>query len=140
MPLLRFRTGDIVAMHSTPCKCGRHTARVSPVLGRKQQMIKYKGTTLYPPALMDLLTGFEAIENYIIEINTNDILTDEILIKIGTKTPTETLREQICNHFRAKLRVVPKIEFCDIALIEQQLYPLGSRKPMKFVDKRKPLN
>ena len=140
MPLLRFRTGDIVAMHSTPCKCGRHTVRVSPVLGRKQQMIKYKGTTLYPPALMDLLTGFEAIENYIIEINTNDILTDEILIKIGTKTPTEALREQICNHFRAKLRVVPKIEFCDIALIEQQLYPLGSRKPMKFVDKRKPLN
>ena len=140
MPLLRFRTGDIVAMHSTPCKCGRHTARVSPVLGRKQQMIKYKGTTLYPPALMDLLTGFEAIENYIIEINTNDILTDEILIKIGTKNPTEALREQISHHFRAKLRVVPKIEFCDIALIEQQLYPLGSRKPMKFVDKRKPLN
>ena len=89
---------------------------------------------------MDLLTGFEAIENYIIEINTNDILTDEILIKIGTKTPTEALREQISNHFRAKLRVVPKIEFCDITLIEQQLYPLGSRKPMKFVDKRKPLN
>ncbi|MFC2443262.1 MAG: phenylacetate--CoA ligase family protein, partial [Capnocytophaga ochracea] len=140
MPLLRFRTGDIVAMHSTPCKCGRHTARVSPVLGRKQQMIKYKGTTLYPPALMDLLTGFEAIENYIIEINTNDILTDEILIKIGTKKPTEALREQISHHFRAKLRVVPKIEFCNIALIEQQLYPLGSRKPMKFVDKRKPLN
>ena len=48
-------------------------------------MIKYKGTTLYPPALMDLLTGFEVIENYIIEINTNDILTDEILIKIGQK-------------------------------------------------------
>ena len=64
----------------------------------------------------------------------------QILIKIGTKTPTEALREQICNHFRAKLRVVPKIEFCDIVLIEQQLYPLGSRKPMKFVDKRKPLN
>jgi len=117
MPLLRFRTGDIVAMHSTPCKCGRHTVRVSPVLGRKQQMIKYKGTTLYPPALMDLLTGFEAIENYIIEINTNDILTDEILIKIGTKTPTEALREQISHHFRAKLRVVPKIEFAILLLL-----------------------
>ena len=89
MPLVRFRTGDIVAMHTIACKCGRNTARVSPVLGRKQQMIKYKGTTLYPPVLMDLLTNFEEIEHYLIEINTNSILTDEILIKIGTKSSTQ---------------------------------------------------
>ena len=139
MPLVRFRTGDIVTMHTTTCKCGRNTARVSPVLGRKQQMIKYKGTTLYPPVLMDLLTNFEEIEHYLIEINTNSILTDEILIKIGTKVPSENLKERISNHFRAKIRVVPKIEFCDIAVLEQQIYPLGSRKPMKFVDKRKRL-
>ena len=137
MPLIRFRTGDIVTMHTGTCACGRNTARVSPVLGRKQQMIKYKGTTLYPPVLMDLLTNFEEIENYIIEISTNSILTDEILIRIGTRTPTETLKERISNHFRAKIRVVPKIEYCDIAVLERELYPLGSRKPMKFVDKRK---
>ena len=137
MPLVRFRTGDIVTMHTGTCACGRNTARVSPVLGRKQQMIKYKGTTLYPPVLMDLLTNFEEIENYIIEISTNSILTDEILIRIGTRTPTEALKERISNHFRAKIRVVPKIEYCDIAMLERELYPLGSRKPMKFVDKRK---
>ena len=137
MPLVRFRTGDIVTMHTGTCACGRNAARVSPVLGRKQQMIKYKGTTLYPPVLMDLLTNFEEIENYIIEISTNSILTDEILIRIGTRTPTEALKERISNHFRAKIRVVPKIEYCDIALLERELYPLGSRKPMKFVDKRK---
>ena len=137
MPLIRFRTGDIVTMHTGTCACGRNTARVSPVLGRKQQMIKYKGTTLYPPVLMDLLTNFEEIENYIIEISTNSILTDEILIRIGTRTPTEALKERISNHFRAKIRVVPKIEYCDIAILERELYPLGSRKPMKFVDKRK---
>ena len=137
MPLVRFRTGDIVTMHTGTCACGRNTARVSPVLGRKQQMIKYKGTTLYPPVLIDLLTNFEEIENYIIEISTNSILTDEILIRIGTRTPTEALKERISNHFRAKIRVVPKIEYCDIAMLERELYPLGSRKPMKFVDKRK---
>lgn len=137
MPLVRFRTGDIVTMHTGTCACGRNTARVSPVLGRKQQMIKYKGTTLYPPVLMDLLTNFEEIENYIIEISTNSILTDEILIRIGTRIPTEALKERISNHFRAKIRVVPKIEYCDIAELERELYPLGSRKPMKFVDKRK---
>ena len=136
MPLLRFRTGDMVTLHQAPCSCGRNTLRVSPVVGRKQQMIKYKGTTLYPPVLMDLLSQFAQVENYIIEISNNDILTDEILIKIGTTSPSEALREEITNHFRAKMRVVPKIEFHPVEIIEQQLYPKGSRKPVKFIDHR----
>ena len=136
MPLLRFRTGDMVTLHQEPCSCGRNTLRVSPVVGRKQQMIKYKGTTLYPPVLMDLLTEFAQVENYIIEISNNEILTDEILIKIGTSTPSDILREEIINHFRAKMRVVPKIEFHPVETIEQQLYPKGSRKPVKFIDHR----
>nr|WP_311459241.1 AMP-binding protein [uncultured Capnocytophaga sp.] len=136
MPLLRFRTGDMVTLHQEPCSCGRNTLRASPVVGRKQQMIKYKGTTLYPPVLMDLLTEFAQVENYIIEISNNEILTDEILIKIGTSTPSDALREEIINHFRAKMRVVPKIEFHPVETIEQQLYPKGSRKPVKFIDHR----
>ncbi|MDO5105312.1 phenylacetate--CoA ligase family protein [Capnocytophaga sp.] len=136
MPLLRFRTGDIVSFHSENCGCGRNTKRISPVLGRKQQMIKYKGTTLYPPALTDLLTSFDKVENYIIEINTNELLTDEILIKIGSHFPSDNLKEEISNHFRAKLRVVPKIEFHSIDELEKQIFPSTSRKPIHFVDKR----
>src|SRR5690606_3883065 len=43
MPLLRFKTGDLVRKYSAPCSCGRTTDRLGPVEGRKQQMIKYKG-------------------------------------------------------------------------------------------------
>ena len=85
MPLLRFKTGDIVQLHTDPCACGRNTLRVGPVIGRKQQMIKYKGTTFYPPAMNDVLSDFDNIENHIIEISTNDLGTDEILIKIAAK-------------------------------------------------------
>lgn len=136
MPLLRFRTGDIVYMTSKPCECGRKTNRISPVLGRKQQMIKYKGTTLYPPVLMDMLNCFEQIDNYIIEINSNEILTDEILIKIGAKNPSEELKKEISNHFRAKIRVVPKIEFHNIDELNKIIFPPQSRKPIRFIDKR----
>ncbi|MBQ1222270.1 MAG: AMP-binding protein [Alistipes sp.] len=59
MPLLRFKTGDICIRISEPCGCGRHTARLSSVIGRKGQMIKFKGTTLYPPALFS--SAFSAI-------------------------------------------------------------------------------
>ena len=136
MPLLRFKTGDVVKAHQSPCGCGRNTLRLSPVIGRKQQMVKYKGTTLYPPVIYDVLNDFETIENYIIEISHNTIGTDEILIKIGAKTKTKELLNQIKDHCRAKLRVLPTIEFHDIDEINKLKFPKMSRKPILFIDKR----
>jgi len=136
LPLLRFKTGDIVRKHTEPCACGRNTLRLSPVIGRKKQMVKYKGTTLYPPALYDLLNDFEAIENYIIEISHNDIGTDEILIKIGTSAEPTKILQKIKDHCRAKLRVAPNIEIHDIKAINKLKFPEMSRKPILFIDKR----
>ena len=62
MPLLRFKTGDMCRFYTEPCSCGRTTARISPIIGRKNQMIKYKGTTLYPPMIFDVLNNLEEVE------------------------------------------------------------------------------
>lgn len=136
MPLLRFKTGDLVQAHNTPCPCGRTTARLGPVLGRKKQMVKYKGTTLYPPALFDLLNDFDEIENYIVEFYTNELGTDEILLKIGIKQPTHTFLPKLRDRFRAKLRVLPQFEFCDIGEINRLRFPKMSRKPVLLIDRR----
>ena len=136
MPLLRFKTGDVCYHYAEPCKCGRTTMRLGPVLGRKQQMIKYKGTTLYPPALYDILDNVDHIVNYYVEVFTNAIGTDEILIHIGSRHVTETFEKQIKDHFRAKLRVAPQIVFEPVDQIEKALLPEGSRKSVKFLDKR----
>lgn len=136
MPLVRFKTGDIVKLHSEPCACGRNTLRVGPVLGRKQQMIKYKGTTLYPPAMTDVLTGFANIENHIIEIYTNDLGTDEIVIKIAVKQESDVFLQEIKDHFRAKLRVTPKIIFTSKTILNQLIFNPMSRKPIHFFDHR----
>ena len=137
MPLLRFKTGDIVQLHSDPCKCGRNTLRVGPIVGRKQQMIKYKGTTLYPPAMNDVLNGFANIENHIIEISTNDLGTDEILIKLAVKEQSEEFLHEIKDHFRAKLRVTPKIECVALEVLNASIFNPMSRKPIHFFDHRK---
>lgn len=136
MPLLRFKTGDIVKLHQEPCKCGRNTQRIGPVVGRKQHMIKYKGTTLYPPAMHDLLNYFESVQNHVIEISTNDLGTDEILIKIASSTPSDELLSEIKDHFRAKLRVTPKVEFVPSDLLNKIIFTPMSRKPITFIDKR----
>src|SRR5690606_21450804 len=123
MPLIRFKTGDIVRAYTDPCSCGRNTPRVGPVIGRQKQMIKYKGTTLYPPAMYNILNHFNEIEAFVIEIDSNEIGTDEICIKIAAQDPNDTLLQTIRDHFRAKLRVLPKIEFHDLKTIDGLRFP-----------------
>jgi phenylacetate-CoA ligase len=66
MPLLRFRTGDVCTFHNEPCICGRKTKRISPIFGRKNQMIKFKGTTIFPSSIFDILDHSDNIENYVV--------------------------------------------------------------------------
>jgi len=137
MPLIRFKTGDIVKLHTNACACGRNTLRVGPVVGRKQQMIKYKGTTLYPPAMSDVLNDFDTIDNYLIQIFNNELGTDEILLKIAVSNPSEEFLNEIKDHFRAKLRVTPKIEFVSKEVLNPIVFNPMNRKPIRFVDLRK---
>ena len=136
MPLLRFKTGDICYHYTEPCACGRTTTRLGPVIGRKKQMIKFKGTTLYPPALFDILDNIDGIENYVVEVFTNDIGTDEILIRIGTKEADEHFETRLKDHFRAKLRVAPSIIIDSVENIDKIKFPEESRKAISFIDKR----
>jgi len=138
MPLLRFKTGDIVQPHYEPCACGRTTMRLGPVIGRKNQMVKYKGTTLYPPALFDLLNDIEEVANYVIEIASDEFGEDEITVKIGTASVSDELLLKIKDRFRAKLRVSPKIVFATIEEINRIRFPENARKSITLFDHRKP--
>lgn len=136
MPLLRFKTGDVCFRYSAPCKCGRTTMRLGPVIGRKNQMIKLKGTTLYPPALYDILDSIDFISNYVVEAFTNEIGTDEIIIHVGSKIPNPSKEKDIKDHFRAKLRVAPLIRFETDENIQRMQFPEANRKSVKFIDNR----
>jgi phenylacetate-CoA ligase len=136
MPLLRFKTGDICNHYYSPCKCGRTTMRLGPVIGRKKQMIKFKGTTLYPPAMCDILNDIKEVKNYVIEVSTNTIGTDDILLKLGVEAPSKELEKMIKDHFRARIRVAPFIKFEKVDDIQKMQFPNMSRKPVTFIDKR----
>ncbi len=136
MPLLRFKTGDICYHYSEPCACGRNTVRLGSLLGRKGQMIKYKGTTLYPPALFDILDNIPNIKSYIVEVYTNDLGTDEILIRVGSNDKSEAFAKEIKDMFRSKVRVAPSISFESAEYIAKIQMPPMSRKAIKFIDLR----
>lgn len=141
MPLLRFRTGDMAAKVTAPCACGRHSYRLTPLVGRKHNMIKLKGTTLYPPALNDVLEGTPYVDNYVVEVSTGDAGTDQVLVKVGTRLPpTPQLVKDLKDRFRSRIRVTPDIELLPVETVQRLNHPDGARKPVKFIDLRKPLN
>ncbi|MGV0756954.1 phenylacetate--CoA ligase family protein [Empedobacter brevis] len=136
MPLLRFKTGDLLRKHSEQCACGSNSYRLGPVEGRKQHMIKYKGTTLYPPALHDILNHFDEVSLHLIEIYSNELGTDEILIRLVSSDETDEFLTKIKDYFRAKLRVTPSINFETFQELQSVIFKPESRKPLTFIDYR----
>ena len=142
MPLLRFRTGDIAAKRVDQCKCGRWAYRLTPLVGRKNNLIKLKGTTLYPPAINDVLDNTSYIENYVVVVQDSAAGTDEVIVQIGIKNDVsdksqENIIKALKDHFRSRIRVAPIIEILPIEEIHKINFPTTTRKPIKFIDKRK---
>ena len=136
MPLLRYKTGDICVYDDTPCACGRNSLRLSPVMGRKKQMIKYKGTTLYPPALFDILHEMTEVIDYVAEVSSNDMETDEVLIYIVPDNPSEDSNRKIRANLQARLRVSPQIKYITEEEIKKMQMPEAGRKIIRFIDRR----
>ena len=137
MPLLRFRTGDMAAKITEQCQCGRYSYRLKPLVGRKNNMIKLKGTTLYPPAVNDVLDDTPYVDNYVVVVQDSEIGTDDVVVKLGLKyEPGFDAVKDIKDRFRSRIRVAPRIEIWPREEIARINYPAKSRKPVKFIDKR----
>ncbi len=136
MPLLRYKTGDICVYDDSPCTCGRNTLRLSPIVGRKKQMIKYKGTTLYPPALFDILNEMEEVIDFVAEVYSNEMGTDEVLLHLLPENNTEDCNRKIRANLQARLRVIPHIRYLTVEEIHKLQIPETSRKIIKFIDRR----
>ncbi len=137
MPLLRFRTGDIAAKRVEQCGCGRWSYRLTPLVGRKNNMIKLKGTTLYPPAVNDVLDNADYVENYVVIVRDNDSGTDDVLVQIGLKfQPEFDVVKDLKDRFRSRIRVAPAVEVLSVEEIARINFPAKSRKPVKFIDQR----
>ncbi|MDR1552116.1 MAG: AMP-binding protein [Prevotellaceae bacterium] len=138
MPLLRFKTGDMVSFHTEKCRCGRNSMRISPVICRVNHLLKYKGTTLYPPAIYDVLDNTHYVENYLVEVSLDENGNDAVLVRAGVKGVNELdgLIKELKDLFRARIRVAPEIEICNADDLRKIIFPDLNRKPIKFIDKR----
>lgn len=136
MPLLRFRTGDISSKITDQCACGRNSYRLTPIVGRKNNMIKLKGTTIYPPAINDVLDNTPYVVNYVVIARDSFAGTDEVIVKAGVaNAPQFDIIKDLKDRFRSKIRVAPIVEILSPDDVNKLTNP-SSRKPIRFIDYR----
>ena len=134
MPLLRYRTGDLCHVYYNKCLCGNAAMRLGPVIGRKQQMIKYKGTTLFPTAIFNVL-AVEKINLYQVQVTKNEFGNDEVTLLLPEELNEDRLIQSLRTVFKSRLRVMPNLQFIEKAKLAAVINTENKRKPVKIVFK-----
>ena len=135
MPLVRFRTGDIATLHAAPCPCGRTSPRLGPVIGRKSQMLKIKGTTVYPPAIFAALQEIPGVQGYYVEVRDTFDLSDRITVTVGSAGAALT-PESVAEKIAVRTRVKPEVVIATPEEIVARTVRADKRKPITFFDLR----
>lgn len=134
-PLIRYKTGDVARVYRETCSCGRTSPRVGPILGRKNQMIKFKGTTIFPPSIYEIFDSRSEITCYKIEVAKDYLGHDTITILLENRIEHSPVMNQIIEDCKAKLRVVPHFVFLETDYLRSQVFKNHMRKPEKIVFK-----
>jgi phenylacetate-CoA ligase len=133
-PLIRYKTGDLAHVYYEKCKCGRQNTRLSSIVGRKNQMIKFKGTTLFPSAIFSALNEIREVTLYQVEV-----IENEGDIKLNLLLPhytNEALLEKVKETLKSTVRVLPEIKLIDDRELKDKVFNEDKRKPelIRFID------
>ncbi len=131
MPLLRFRTGDVCTWHEGELPDGSFGQWLGPVLGRAQQRMKVKGTTIFPAHVIDVMHGERTITNFVILRERDQLGMDQLRILVNSTTDLAEAEARIGE----RLNVRPTLVTASDAEIDAIKQPAGSRKPSLFIDR-----
>jgi phenylacetate-CoA ligase len=108
MPLIRYRTGDLVQLEETPCRCGRTFARLTGgILGRADDMVVVRGVNVFPSAIEGVLREFPEVSEFRIEVFARQSMAELRVLIDPQSGSAPNLAEQIAArlHDRLLLRV-----------------------------------
>lgn len=132
LPLLRFRTGDICLHSAEKCKCGRTSLRIQTVICRKNDLLKYKGTTIYPSVIIEALNSKKEITDFVVIAEKDIDGHDAVSVKVIANDHSGLWKAEV----EALIRVKPKWSDITKEEIENIRGKRPSRKILKFIDFR----
>ena len=138
MPMIKYRTHDVVEWHKETCDCGRTWLWLREgVLGRTDQMVTIKGTNVYPTAIQTIIGETEGLsENLEIHIVPGDD-GDRVNVKVEPVPDVAAekyaeLKEKLAGELRYKIGVRIGVE-----IVEPMSLPRYEVKAKRVFDHRK---
>jgi len=138
LPVIRFRTHDIVNLHPETCKCGRTMARMSKVQGRTDDMLIVRGVNVFPTQIESVLLSIERVEpHYQIVVDRERHLDDiEIWVEVSDAVFSDEMRslEELEGRVRAEMDSVLGIS-ARIKLVEPKTITRSEGKAKRVIDR-----
>jgi len=136
MPLLRYRTRDITAIVTGPCRCGRTHRRIHRIRGRSDDMLIVRGVNIYPQQIEQVLMSLPQVgRNYLIVLEGLDEMTIKVELATGTFDGQVDhlvhLQAQIADRLRTEILTRPKVE-----LVPPGTLPVSEGKAKRVIDNR----
>jgi phenylacetate-CoA ligase len=140
LPLIRYRTGDIVTMIEGECPhCGRTSPRISKVKGRTDDMLIIRGINVFPSQIESVLLEIEEAEpHYLLVVDRVGSLDQlEVQVEVSEKIfsdeikELENLRKKIQREVESTLNIVVKVKLVEPRSIERSM-----GKSVRVVDNR----
>lgn len=141
IPLLRYKTRDIVQLKTETCACGRTLPRISRIQGRVDDMIVVRGINVFPSQVEHVLLniGQGVTPNYQIIVNRGENYQDimEVVVELDENTFSDSISElaglekTILKEMATVLTITPKLRLVPPHTIERT-----DGKAKRLVDKR----
>lgn len=132
-PLFRFRTHDLAAFILGKCKCGSSFPRITPILGRSDDMVKVKGNIIFPSTIEDVIKsvpGTSSEYRAVIEhVDGKDELELSVEVEGGTDRTEAALT--LALNFKSKYNMTPKVR-----IVGEGELPRSEKKTRRIEDRR----
>jgi phenylacetate-CoA ligase len=134
MPLLRYRTGDIASITTEPCPCGRTTARIRGLRGRRDDMVIVRGVNVYPSNVEHALLSLpDAAPHYQVVVERSGSM-DELTVQCepaGEEVDSVRLRGDAERVLREHLGIRVRVD-----VLAPGTVPRSEGKAVRVVDRR----
>jgi len=140
IPLLRYRTRDIVSITYEQCKCGRTSPRISKIKGRTDDMIVVRGINVFPSQIEHVLLGIEGTQPHyqlVVDRKAGELDELEVLVEVEEKIFSDELKrlEELSNKIKKEIESTLGI-FVKVKLVEPRTIERSMGKAKRVIDKR----
>jgi phenylacetate-CoA ligase len=134
LPLIRYRSGDIGRVIDEQCACGRTTARLTDLRGRRDDMLIVRGVNLYPSQVEHVLLSVGAVAPHYRLIVERIGPMDELMIECEPAV-ADVDADALGSQLQRLLREHTGIRIA-VAVVEPGSIPRSEGKASRIVDRR----